>query len=91
MQRKKGKRRRKDTFSGGRGSTPFAYSRADLPKGFSGNAQFAADGCLKEHGKLLLSINDDELLKMIDLRDSGEDPEDFLLEKLEDILMTTGK
>ncbi len=60
-------------------------------KGFSKNAQFAADGCLKEHGKLLLSINDDELLKMIDLRDSGEDPADFLLEKLEDILMTTGK
>ncbi len=60
-------------------------------KGFSKNAQFAADGCLKEHGKLLLSINDDELLKMIDLRDSGEDPADFLLEKPEDILMTSGK
>ncbi len=27
MQRKKGKRRRKDTFSGGRGSTPFAYEQ----------------------------------------------------------------
>lgn len=60
-------------------------------KGFSKNAALAADGCLKEHGKLILDITDDDLVKMIHKKVAGEDPADYLIDRLEDTLMPIGK
>lgn len=34
-------------------------------KGFSKSAKFAAEGCLKEHGKLILDVTEEDLVKMI--------------------------
>lgn len=58
-------------------------------KGFSDSAKFAAAGCLKEHGKLILDITQDDLIKM--LKASSDNPADYLLTKLEDFLMGISK
>lgn len=60
-------------------------------KGFSSNAAMAADGCLKEHGKLILDISDNDLVKMINKKVAGEEPADHLIDRLEDTLMPIGK
>ena len=58
-------------------------------KGFSDAAKFAAEGCLKEHGKLILDVTQDDLIKMLE---SPEDnPADHLLEIMEDFLMGISK
>lgn len=59
--------------------------------GFDANAQKAALGCLRENGKLIVSIDDDDLIKMLSLKDSGEEPSDYLLDKVEDLLMLVSK
>ena len=59
--------------------------------GFDSNAQKAAFGCLKEHGKLIISITDEDLLKMVAKKDGGEEPSDYLLERVEDLLMSVSK
>lgn len=58
-------------------------------KGFSDAAKFAAESCLKEHGKLILDVTQDDLLKM--LKSSDDNPLDYLLTKLEDFLMGISK
>ncbi len=59
--------------------------------GFSPNAKKAALGCLKEHGKLIISLNDEDLLKMIAIKVNGEEPSDYLLYKVENLLMSVDK
>lgn len=58
-------------------------------KGFSKAAKFAAEGCLKEHGKLILSVTDEDLVKMLELK--SDKAADYLLDKLEDFLMGISK
>lgn len=58
-------------------------------KGFSESAKFAAEGCLKEHGKLILGISDEDLVTMLKLK--SDKAADYLLEKLEDFLMGISK
>lgn len=58
-------------------------------KGFSTSAKFAAKGCLKEHGKLILDINNEDIINM--LKAPGDDPADYLLTKLEEFLMEISK
>lgn len=60
-------------------------------KGFDLNAQKAALGCLRESGKLIISIDEDDLIKMISLKEKGEEPSDYLLDKVEDLLMLVSK
>lgn len=60
-------------------------------KGFSTNAKRAAEGCLKEAGKLILDITDDDLINMIKKKREGEEPADYLLEKMETMLMSISK
>lgn len=59
------------------------------PNGFSDNAKFAAEGCLKEHGKLILDITDKDLISMIESKDGNA--ADYLLIKLEEFLMGISK
>lgn len=58
-------------------------------EGFSDSAKFAAEGCLKEHGKLILDITQDDLINMLESPD--DDPADYILAKLEDFLMGISK
>lgn len=58
-------------------------------KGFSKAAQFAAEGCLKEHGKLILDICDEDLEEM--LKQKSDNAADYLLDKLERFLMGISK
>ena len=58
-------------------------------KGFSDAAKFAAEGCLKEHRKLILDITQDDLIKM--LKSPSDNPADRLLTKLEEFLMGISK
>lgn len=58
-------------------------------KGFSKSAKFAAEGCLKEHGKLILDITDEDLIKMLKLK--SDKAADHILDKLEDFLMGISK
>ena len=60
-------------------------------KGFSEAATFAAMGCLKEHGKLILDITDDDLIKMLEAKGNEDDPTTLLMEKFEDFLMSISK
>lgn len=58
-------------------------------KGFSKSAKFAAEGSLKEHGKLVLEIKDEDLIEMLRLK--SDKAADYLLEKLEELLMGISK
>ena len=59
--------------------------------GFSKNADIAAKGCLKEHGKLIIELIDEDLVNMLRKKASGEEPSDYLLTKTESFLMSIGK
>ena len=58
-------------------------------KGFSGSAKFAAEGCLKEYGKLILDVTEEDLIKMLEAK--SDEAADFLLDKLEEFLMEISK
>ena len=58
-------------------------------KGFSKSAKFAAEGCLKEHSKLILNITNEDLINMLELK--SNEAADYLLDKLEEFLMGISK
>lgn len=58
-------------------------------KGFSKAAKFAAEGCLKEHGKLILDVTEEDLIKMLEAK--SDEAADYLLVKLEEFLMGISK
>jgi hypothetical protein len=58
-------------------------------KGFSQSARFAAEGCLKEHGKLIVDISDKDLIKMLESK--TDKAADHILGKIEDFLMGISK
>ena len=58
-------------------------------EGFSDSAKFAAEGCLKEHGKLIIDVTKNDLIKM--LESPSDNPADYLLTKLEEFLMRISK
>ncbi|PKL77866.1 MAG: hypothetical protein CVU99_09075 [Firmicutes bacterium HGW-Firmicutes-4] len=60
-------------------------------KGFSPNANIAALGCLRESGKLIIDLTDQDLISMLHMKTNGEEPSDFLLWKLEKLLMSVSK
>jgi len=60
-------------------------------KGESKNAKKAMDGILRETGKLIISLSDNDLIKMIKLKNQGLLPEDHLIEKLDNILLHLSK
>lgn len=60
-------------------------------EGFSSAAKFAAEGCLKENGKLILDITNKDLIKMLEAKNSDSDPTDILMKIFEDFLMSLSK
>ena len=60
-------------------------------KGFSESALFASAGCLKEHGKLILNITDNDLIEMLESKKSGDTATTILMEKFEKFVMSISK
>lgn len=60
-------------------------------KGYHENAQWAAKGCLRENGKLILLLTNKDLEEMVNKKNKDESPADYLLNKLDDILLELEK
>ena len=60
-------------------------------KGADEHAQKAMRGSLRESGKLILYLSDNDLLDMISIKQDGEDPADFLANRLDDFLLQLEK
>ena len=59
--------------------------------GFSHNASKAATGILTENGKLIIDLNDNDIITMLRLKADKQDPSDYMLDKLENYLMSISK
>jgi hypothetical protein len=60
-------------------------------KGVSENADKAINGVLRESGKLIVPLDDYDLITMLKLKSGGELPEDYLFEKVDDMLLSLSK
>lgn len=60
-------------------------------KGFSPNAHKAANGVLTENGKLIIDLSDQDIITMLRMKADKEDASDYLLDKLENWLMSISK
>lgn len=60
-------------------------------KGFSNNAHKAANGILTENGKLIIDLCDNDLITMLRMKADKEDASDYILDKLENWLMSISK
>lgn len=59
--------------------------------GYDDNAYWAAKGCLRENGKLLILLRTEDLINMSIMKEKQEDPSNYLLDKLDDILLELEK
>lgn len=59
--------------------------------GYNDNAYWAAKGCLRENGKLIMLLETQDLIIMNKMKLDHEDPSDYLLEKLDGILLELEK
>ncbi len=59
--------------------------------GATGSALAAAKGALRESGKLLLIISENDLKEMLTLKDKGDSPSDFLSGKLDEHLISLSR
>lgn len=59
--------------------------------GASRKAEIAAKGALKEHGKLILIISDDDLCRMLSLKANGDNPNDYLSDLLDKWLVSLSR
>lgn len=60
-------------------------------KGADDNAEKAARGCLREAGKLIICLSDENINKLIDMKNNKENPGDFMEALLDDMLMDLEK
>lgn len=60
-------------------------------KGIDTNGDKLVKGILRETGKLMLVLNDDDVIKMIELYDNGDKASDVLMKKLDKMLVTLEK
>lgn len=59
------------------------FCRAGADKG----ATTMMQGAMREHGKLMLIIDDEKVCKMLQMKERGEDPSDLLFEAADDFLL----
>lgn len=60
-------------------------------KGLSPQAITATKGALRESGKLILSLKDEDLVKMIQMKQKGSSPNDYLSDKLDEFLISLSR
>jgi Restriction endonuclease len=56
--------------------------------GADNNAICMMQGAMREHGKLILALDDEGVCKMLHMKEQGEDPTDFLFELTDDFLLS---
>lgn len=59
--------------------------------GYEENARWAAKGCLRENGKLILLLETKDLIEMNRLKEEQEDPSEYLQNKLDEFLLELEK
>jgi len=59
--------------------------------GAHANAISAAKGALREHGKLIMILDQSDLIEMIRNKDNGDIPSDYLSDKLDEHLMSVSR
>lgn len=59
--------------------------------GFDENSLWAAKGCLREDGKLILLLSIDDMKKMIEIKKEQQEPTEVLLNKIDELLMCLEK
>ncbi|MDU9414898.1 restriction endonuclease [Pseudomonas sp. zfem005] len=52
------------------------------------NAISMMQGAMREHGKLILSIDDNEVCNMLQMKEEGDDPTDLLFKLVDDFLLS---
>lgn len=57
-------------------------------KGEDGNAKKIRQGAIRDAGKLMLVLTDDDLCKMLKMRDKGDDPSDHLFDLADEFLIS---
>ncbi len=57
-------------------------------KGVSKEASKMAQGAMREQGKLMLVLNDNQVCEMLHMKERGEDPTDFLFDLADDFLLS---
>ncbi|UTM56137.1 restriction endonuclease [Photobacterium sp. CCB-ST2H9] len=65
-------------------SVAFIISR----KGISDNALKFSQGAMREHGKLIVNLTNEDLCNMLDMKEKGDDPNDYMFEKVDSFLMS---
>lgn len=55
------------------------------------NAKWAAKGCLRENGKLIIILDKNDIIKMLEMKNDGEDPSNHLLSLLDEMLLDLEK
>ena len=60
-------------------------------KGASPNAIKFAEGAMREHGKLIIVLQDTELCKMLAMKEQGDEPSEYVFEKVDDFLMSLAR
>lgn len=60
-------------------------------KGASRNSVTVTEGILRETGKLIVNLNDDDLKGMIEMKDSGSEPSDHLFSIVDNFLLSLSK
>ncbi len=55
------------------------------------NAHWASKGCLRENGKLIMLLNSSDLKEMCEMKLNSKEPSDFLLNKLDELLLELEK
>ncbi len=61
------------------------------PKGINNHADKAVRGMLRDEGKLILALTNGELIEMLQMQDNGENPSDYLSDKLDQLLINLEK
>ncbi|WP_299772422.1 hypothetical protein [uncultured Pseudoteredinibacter sp.] len=46
---------------------------------------------MREHGKLILALDDEAVCKMLHMKEEGEDPTDFLFNLTDDFLLSLSR
>lgn len=57
-------------------------------KGYDKGAKNIAQGAMRESGKLLIVIDDSDICTMLDMKDKGNDPSDYLFDKADTFLLS---
>ena len=67
--------------------TGILFTRA----GADTDAQKMINGAMREHGKLMLVVHDDQVCEMLHMRDRGEDPSDLLFAIADEFLLALSR